>query len=214
METKDPALTKTPISSYETIAEIEVNTTPNAHINDANVRHDEEEQKGTQTLQETVIGSNLIDDIENLDDGSVDESMANRSTNERIAGESVTHQDPLRAVVVDTELAERDVLAQNTVPAHNTVPVKNHDELEANTSVSNGTDTFKEDVVDSEHVNDGDNPARQPDRRDQSGNAFDEGINEETVGSEAPKSEDITDMNRYASIDNAQSRILNPDEKD
>ncbi len=215
METKDPALTKTPISSYETTAEIEVNTTPNAHIDDANVRHNDEEQKGTQTLQETVIGSNLIDDIENLDDGSVDESMANRSTNEHIAGESVTHQDPLRTVVVDAELAERDVLAQNNVPAHNTVPVNNHNELEADTSVSNGTDTFKNDVVDSKHVNDGDNPARQPDRRDQQGStAFDEGINDETVGSAAPKSEDINDMNRYASIDNAQSRILNPDEKD
>ena len=221
METKDPALTKTPISSYESAAEIEVDTTHtthtthNAHINDANAMHDEDEKKGTQTLQETVVGSNLIDDIENLDDDTVDESMANRSTNERIAGESVTHQDPLRTVVVDAELAERDVLAQNAVPAYNTDPVDNHSELEADTSISNGTDTFEEEVIDSKHVNDGDNPARQPDRRDQQGStAFDEGVNEETVGSAAPKSEDINDVNRYASIDNAQSRILNPDEED
>lgn len=99
--------------------------------------------------------------------------------------------------------------------AHNTTAINSHDKLEAETSVTNGTDTFKEDVVGSEHVNEGDNPARQPDRRDQQGStAFDGGINEDTVGSAAPKSEDINDMNRYASIDNAQSRILNPDEKD
>lgn len=88
------------------------------------------------------------------------------------------------------------------------------EEIETNTTVNKGTDTFEDGVVDSEHVNDGDNPARQPDRRDQEGNAFDENINEDTVRSEAPKSEGITDMNRYANIDNAQSRTLNPDEKD
>ncbi|WP_299186511.1 hypothetical protein [uncultured Psychrobacter sp.] len=88
------------------------------------------------------------------------------------------------------------------------------DEIEANTSVNKGTDTFNDEVVDSEHVNDGDNPARQPDRRDQEGGtAFDDDINEETVGSSAPKSEEITDTNRYASVANAQSRTLNPDEK-
>jgi len=88
------------------------------------------------------------------------------------------------------------------------------EEIETNTTVNKGADTFEEGVVDSEHVNDGDNPARQPDRRDQEGNAFDENINEDTVRSEAPKSEGITDMNRYANIDNAQTRTLNPDEKD
>ncbi|SNT70330.1 hypothetical protein [Psychrobacter sp. LV10R520-6] len=88
------------------------------------------------------------------------------------------------------------------------------DEIEENTTVNKGTDTFQESIVGSEHVNEGDNEARQPDRRDQKGNSFDEGINENTVGSEAPKSEGITDMNRYTSVDNAQTRILNPDEKD
>ncbi len=88
------------------------------------------------------------------------------------------------------------------------------DDIEDNTSVNKGTDTFNDEVVHSEHVNDGDNPARQPDRRDQEGStAFDEDINEETVGSTAPKSEEITDKNRYASVANAQSRTLNPDEK-
>lgn len=91
----------------------------------------------------------------------------------------------------------------------------NHDDIEDNTQVGKGTETLKEGIVKSKHVNDNDNPARQPDRRDQQGStAFDEGINEDTVGSSAPKSEGINDMNRYASIDNAQSRVLNPDEKD
>jgi hypothetical protein len=98
---------------------------------------------------------------------------------------------------------------------HNDSFHDSNDEIEENTTVNKGTDTFEEDVIGSEHVNDGDNPARQPDRRDQEGSTpFDEGINEDTVGSEAPKSEALTDMNRYASIDNAQTRILNPDEKD
>ena len=90
-----------------------------------------------------------------------------------------------------------------------------HSAIEKNTTENKGTDTFDESVVDSEHVNDNDNPARQPDRRDQEGStAFDDNINEDTVGSAAPKSEGINDLNRYANIDNAQTRILNPDEKD
>lgn len=92
--------------------------------------------------------------------------------------------------------------------------VENHDELEEDTSVNKGTDTFEEGVVESEHVNDDDNPARQPDRRDQKGNPFDDGINERNVGSEAQDSDAITNRNRYASIDNAQTRVLNPDFKD
>ncbi|MBE0440709.1 hypothetical protein EI164_01295 [Psychrobacter sp. FME13] len=77
-----------------------------------------------------------------------------------------------------------------------------------------GTDTFKEGVVHSKHVNDNDNPARQPDRRDQEGNAFDDGINEYTVAGEHCKSEEINNLNRYANADNAQSRVLKSDEKD
>ncbi|WP_201597028.1 hypothetical protein [Psychrobacter vallis] len=94
----------------------------------------------------------------------------------------------------------------------NTHP-NNHDELEKNVTENKGTDTFEEGIVHSEHVNDNDNPARQPDRRDQSGNGFDDNINEDTVGSEAPDSLNINDLNRYANIDNAQTRVLNPDQK-
>lgn len=104
---------------------------------------------------------------------------------------------------------------QTNDPALSKTHIDNHNELENNTTVNKGTDTFENDTVKTKHVNDGDNPARQPDRRDQQGStAFDDGINDETMGSSAPKSEDLTDMNRYASVDNAQTRILNPDEKD
>ncbi len=228
METKDPALTKTHINSHETLAEMTVEETSDAHdhhaerhidhnshealaasIVDHTAHHSEHlhnEPKGTRALQETVVGSNLIDDVANLDNDSIDPSMANRATDERIAGESVTHEEPLRKAVVDAQLAQRDVLSQD---------INNHDSLDNETSVTNNTDTFDENRVGSEHVNEGDNPARQPDRRDQEGGtAFDEGINEDTVGSEAPKSDEINDMNRYSSVNNAQSRILNPDEKD
>lgn len=94
----------------------------------------------------------------------------------------------------------------------NTHP-SNHDEIDENLTENKGTDTFTENVVDSEHVNDNDNPARQPDRRDQDSNGFDDNINEDTVGSEAPDSYNVNDMNRYANIDNAQTRVLNPDQK-
>ena len=89
-----------------------------------------------------------------------------------------------------------------------------HDDIEDNTRVNKGTATFKEGVIETEHVNKNDNPARQPDRRDQEGNAFDEGVNEHTIMPEAAKSTDINDLNRYANVDNAQTRVLNPDEKD
>ena len=89
-----------------------------------------------------------------------------------------------------------------------------HTEIENSITENKGTETFKEGVINSEHVNDNDNPARQPDRRDQEGNAFDEGINEHTIVSDTAKSAGINDLNRYANIDNAQTRVLNPDEKD
>ena len=183
METRDPALTKTPISSHDTIAEIITETNADHHIHN----HADEERKGTRTLQETVVGSNLIADIEHLDDDIVD-------------GNSVTQE----TVVAHNFDANSDNHSNN-----------HYDNLEAETSVTNHTDTFKDEVLDTKHVNDGDNPARQPDRRDQQGSsAFDEGINEDTVGTVAPKSDGINDMNRYANVDNAQSRILNVDEKD
>ena len=229
METKDPALTKTPMSSHDAQAEIIKDTTATHHTEHSHhaLIDDvaDDEVKGTQVLQETIIGSNLIDDIENLDKDSSDASQANHRTKRQIAGESVTHEEPLRKAIVNEELAKRDGMDQNTVPVTASTrdndtrnisnnSVRNHDELEAETSITNNTDTFKDGRVGSEHVNEGDDPARQPDRRDQQGStAFDEGINEETVGSEAPKSEDINDRNRYASIDNAQSRVLAPDQE-
>lgn len=207
MQTNDPALSKTPIGSHDTLSEAIDNTT-----------HDSKNKSG------------LINDMKN--DTPVSQDKANRNSTETIAGEEVTHEDPLRKAVVAQELAQRDVLTNNHLNNERienndraggssivnddvASMTRNHDDIEDNTRVNKGTETFNNKVVDSEHVNDGDNPARQPDRRDQQGStAFDEGINEETVGSEAPKSEDINDMNRYASINNAQSRTLNPDEKD
>lgn len=109
-----------------------------------------------------------------------------------------------------TKIAENDTRETS----FDSQTVNNHDELEENITENKGTDTFEEGVVASEHVNKNDNPARQPDRRDQPGNGFDDNINEETVGSEAPDSEKINNMNRYANVDNAQTRILNPDDKD
>lgn len=109
-----------------------------------------------------------------------------------------------------TKIAENDTRETS----YDSQTVNNHDELEENITENKGTDTFEEGVVASEHVNKNDNPARQPDRRDQPGNGFDDNINEETVGSEAPDSEKINNMNRYANVDNAQTRTLNPDDKD
>ncbi|GLR29401.1 hypothetical protein SAMN05660405_02394 [Psychrobacter pacificensis] len=109
-----------------------------------------------------------------------------------------------------TRIAETDT--HETLDSAQTV--KNHEELEENVNENKGTDTFEEGIVESEHVNDGDNPARQPDRRDQPGNGFDDNINESTVASEGPDSQKINNTNRYATVDNAQTRVLNPDEKD
>lgn len=64
------------------------------------------------------------------------------------------------------------------------------------------------------HVNDGDNVARQPDRRDQQGQAFDGGVNEENLktttelGEPRLASDDITDNNKYTNAQNAQHRSL------
>ena len=121
-----------------------------------------------------------------------------------------------------TRITDIDNDAQNSAAKDNIVTdsaAKNNiaedSKIESNVSENKGTDTFKEGVVASEHVNEADNPARQPDRRDQAGStAFDDNVNEDTVGSAAPKSQDINDLNRYASIDNAQTRVLNPDQKD
>ena len=122
-----------------------------------------------------------------------------------------------------TRISENDDLidSHDSANSFSSSPTSNDKEhsdtdsgIEKNITENKGTDTFKEGVVNSEHVNDNDNPARQPDRRDQEGNAFDDGVNEHTMVSETSKSEGINNMNRYANIDNAQTRVLNLDEKD
>ena len=122
-----------------------------------------------------------------------------------------------------TRISENDDLidSHDSANSFSSSPTSNDKEhsdtdsgIEKNITENKGTDTFKEGVVNSEHVNDNDNPARQPDRRDQEGNAFDDGVNEHTMVSETSKSEGINNMNRYANIDNAQTRVLNSDEKD
>ena len=122
-----------------------------------------------------------------------------------------------------TRISENDDLidSHDSANSFSSSPTSNDKEhsdtdsgIEKNITENKGTDTFKEGVVNSEHVNDNDNPARQPDRRDQEGNAFDDGVNEHTMVSETSKSEGINNMSRYANIDNAQTRVLNPDEKD
>lgn len=112
----------------------------------------------------------------------------------------------------DSALTKKRIIEHDD--ADNNSFQNNRSNLDQETTVNKGTNTFEERVVETEHVNDNDNPARQPDRRDQKGSPFDEGINEHNVKEEATKSTGITDMNRYASIDNAQTRTLNHDEKD
>ncbi|ALF60259.1 hypothetical protein [Psychrobacter urativorans] len=98
---------------------------------------------------------------------------------------------------------------------HNHYNVMSTDsDIEGHAPIHKGTETLRETVVGSKYLDDGHNLAHQTDHRDQKGNPFDDNINEHTVSSNAPKSEEINDMNRYATIDNAQRRVLNPDEKD
>ena len=119
--------------------------------------------------------------------------------------ENMQTKDP---ALTKTRLDDADVNRTNNHTANA------HTEIDNSITENKGTYTFKEGVINSEHVNDNDNPARQPDRRDQEGSAFDEGINEHTMVGDAAKSAGINDLNRYANVDNAQTRVLNPDEKD
>ncbi|WP_230655997.1 hypothetical protein [Psychrobacter sp. I-STPA10] len=68
-------------------------------------------------------------------------------------------------------------------------------------------------VVNTEHVNEGDLAARSPDRRDQIGQPFDGSINEHSMGSDNPQSEDLHTLNRYANVDNAQTRVLSANDQ-
>lgn len=105
--------------------------------------------------------------------------------------------------------------------------VKTDSVEQVDSTVEKGTSTLTNDEVDSEHVKEGDNPARQPDRRDQQGSTpFDGNVNKDTISdsdkaangqkaetTEIPQSEEITDINRYATINNAQTRVLDEDSK-
>ncbi len=160
-------------------------------------------------ISESNKDDNLIEKERDVHVASQD--VANRSTPEKIAGESVTRESPLEREVLGEEIAKRDSVDSTYTHADDDA----HSKIERNTRDNKGTETFDSGVIDSKHVNDGDNPARQPDRRDQEGStAFDGNINEETVGSEEQQSDEINDMNRYATIDNAQTRTLTPDEQD
>lgn len=103
-------------------------------------------------------------------------------------------------------------------------------QAKAESTENKGTDTLTNDNVDSEHVKQGDNAARQPDRRDQQGSTpFDGNVNQDTISkdgssvatgnvnanetTEEPQSDEINDQNRYATLDNAQTRVLNEDLK-
>ncbi len=172
METKDPALTKTPIA--------------NGNMNNEHSNNDHSDNDYNNNDHNNNVTSAPPMDAE----------IVNRQAVNRVATEDyATNRDDL--------MSRDDRIHESS------------NEIDANTSVENGTETFDADIIDSEHVNDGDNPARQPDRRDQEGGTpFDEGINEDTVGSEAPQSRDINEMNRYANVNNAQTRTLTPDEED
>ena len=178
MQTKDPALTKTPIDDQVDHHEIHNDRTHDGIAEailapDATTLGHDNEDKSTQTFQETVIGTRYAsDDVEHGDHMHED-----------------IHHDSYNVMSTDDSIVD-------------------------NTNINKGTETFETGVFDSKHVNDNDNPARQPDRRDQEGNAFDEGVNEHTTVDDASKSTEINDRNRYASVDNAQTRVLNPDDKD
>ncbi|MGM8885810.1 hypothetical protein ACS8FD_07690 [Psychrobacter sp. 1U2] len=161
-------------------------------------------------LTKTPISSH--DAISEMVDGTHNATHADEPIDNHVRadGSTLVTDDVVDSTRV-SDVRNRETVGHET--ASNTV--RNHEKIEENTDVNKGTDTFEDEIVDSKHVNDGDNPARQPDRRDQQGSSpFDEGVNDQTVGSEEPKSKGLNDMNRYASIDNAQTRILNPDEKD
>lgn len=62
-----------------------------------------------------------------------------------------------------------------------------------------------------QHVNLNDKPAEFVDRRNQDGQAFDDNVNEHTIGNDTLKSDTINEHNLYSSPENAQKRTINPD---
>ena len=66
------------------------------------------------------------------------------------------------------------------------------------------------------HVNLGDKSAEFVDRRNQPGQAFDDNVNEHSIGGDAAgneqlKSDTINERNLYSTPENAQKRTINPD---
>ena len=88
-------------------------------------------------------------------------------------------KDPaLTKTPIDNHKDHKDALGRHDMSNNGKKhDIENH-EIEENTTENKGTDTFEEGIVETEHVNDDDNPARQPDRRDQEGTAFDDNVNE------------------------------------
>ena len=118
-------------------------------------------------------------------------------------------QDPN---LTKTPIDKSTVVSETEAKQYSETP--NESEQYSETTNEKGTETLKDEYINSEHVKEGDNPARQPDRRDQQGNTpFDDNVNENTTGTERPQSDEITDANRYATVDNAQTRVLNEDLK-
>lgn len=118
-------------------------------------------------------------------------------------------QDPN---LTKTPIDKSQVAVETEAKQYSEIP--NESEQYSETTNEKGTQTLKDEYINSEHVKEGDNPARQPDRRDQQGNTpFDDNVNENTTGTERPQSDEITDANRYATVDNAQTRVLNEDLK-
>lgn len=118
-------------------------------------------------------------------------------------------QDPN---LTKTPIDKSTVVSETEAKQYSETP--NKSEQYSETTNEKGTETLKDEYINSEHVKEGDNPARQPDRRDQQGNTpFDDNVNENTTGTERPQSDEITDANRYATVDNAQTRVLNEDLK-
>ena len=118
-------------------------------------------------------------------------------------------QDPN---LTKTPIDKSQVEVETEAKQYSEIP--NESEQYSETTNEKGTETLKDEYINSEHVKEGDNPARQPDRRDQQGNTpFDDNVNENTTGTERPQSDEITDATRYATVDNAQTRVLNEDLK-
>ena len=231
MQTKDPALTKT------LIVDSDKDKTTHPHVGEHHrvgheILQDDLHHKGTETLQETVLGTlytsdHIFDDVLHEHDGHHrhDETLIRGDNTHHDANSTQQDLDDhkntatFQETVVGSEYIADDHMGEpsiDNIEQHRNMNTMDDNDL--SNDILDGrlsNNEFQQgNVVHSEHVNEGDEPARQPDRRDQEGNAFDKGINEHTVGSEDPKSEHINDMNRYANIDNAQTRVLNPDEKD